>query len=273
VCSVAFSRDGKILASSGYDRTIRMWDVATGKEGAPLRGHSLAVLAVAFSRDGRALASVERAASEVVLLDAMQAFFEYEVHTCCGIPAITLEGTAEDWRALAARVEGFGRFGLEWWVEPLRPILGQFVAAAGGEIDRGFWESIYKYRGPKGSGSPHVSGWALALFPYLVNPEAKYARFGKGGAAPPPLHRNPWLGTPPGRHGPGRDDFPALPARAPFGWRYLEEVFDMEFVGGLVGVRQDPETLCLRPEVGWAVRPARVADRGPADDDFRFHSL
>src|SRR5262245_38294275 len=47
---------------------------------------------------------VERAASEVVLLDAMQAFFHYEVHTFCGIPALTLEGTAEDWRSIARRV-------------------------------------------------------------------------------------------------------------------------------------------------------------------------
>lgn len=30
----------------------------------------------------------------------------------------------------------------------------------------------------------------------------------------------------------------------------------MEFVGGLMGIRQDPDTLCLRPEIGWAVREA-----------------
>jgi hypothetical protein len=138
------------------------------------------------------------------------------------------------------------------------------VAAAGGEIDRGFWESIYKYRGPRGSGSPHVSGRALSLFPYMVNPGAKYAHFSGRRAAVPPLGRNPWLGAKPGRDGPGRDDFPALPARAPFRWLYLEQAFEMEFVGGLVGVRQDPETLCLRPEIGWAVREAKAAGRGRA---------
>jgi hypothetical protein len=30
----------------------------------------------------------------------------------------------------------------------------------------------------------------------------------------------------------------------------------MEFLGGFVGVRQDPGTLALRPEIGWAVRSA-----------------
>jgi hypothetical protein len=199
---------------------------------------------------------VERAASEVVLLDAMQAFFSYEVHTLCGIPSITLEGTAEDWRKIASRVREFSLFDLAWWVEPLQPVLDQFVAAAEGKVNRKFWDSIYKWQGPKGSGSPHVSGWVLKLFPYLDNPEAKYTRLvGKANAAPA-LQRNPWLSAPPSRHGPGRDDFPSLPAKAPFLWKYLGTDYEMEFVGGLMGIAQDSTTLSLRPEIGWAVRAA-----------------
>ena len=43
---------------------------------------------------------VERAASEIVLMDAMQKYFSYEVLTSCGIPEITLEGTVDDWRSI-----------------------------------------------------------------------------------------------------------------------------------------------------------------------------
>jgi hypothetical protein len=43
-------------------------------------------------------------------------------------------------------------------------------------------------------------------------------------------------------------------SKAPFLWNYLERSFDMEFLGGFVGVAQDQETLTLRPEIGWAVR-------------------
>jgi WD40 repeat protein len=60
VCSVAFSPDGKTLASAGKDGTIKLWEVATGKERATLRGHTNPVSSVAFSPDGKTLASGSR---------------------------------------------------------------------------------------------------------------------------------------------------------------------------------------------------------------------
>jgi RNA polymerase sigma factor (sigma-70 family) len=55
--SVAFSPDGKTLASGGYDNMVRLWDAATGREMRNLPGHGREVHAVAFSPDGQALAS------------------------------------------------------------------------------------------------------------------------------------------------------------------------------------------------------------------------
>jgi Tol biopolymer transport system component len=57
ILDLAFSPDGTRLATAGYDRLIKLWDVATGKELRTLRDHSDSVYGVAFSPDGRLLAS------------------------------------------------------------------------------------------------------------------------------------------------------------------------------------------------------------------------
>jgi len=58
VYSVAFSPDGKLIASGSKDSTVRLWDAATGApRGEPLEGHSDSVYSVAFSPDGKLVAS------------------------------------------------------------------------------------------------------------------------------------------------------------------------------------------------------------------------
>ncbi len=57
VSSVAFSPDGRTLASSSYDQTIKVWDLRTGQMQKTLTGHEGRVYSVAFSPDGRTLAS------------------------------------------------------------------------------------------------------------------------------------------------------------------------------------------------------------------------
>ncbi|MBI3248816.1 MAG: hypothetical protein HYZ50_20125 [Deltaproteobacteria bacterium] len=60
VYSVAFSPDGRTLASGSRDHSIRLWDVASGRQRAVLAGHTDWVESVAFSPDGTTLASGSR---------------------------------------------------------------------------------------------------------------------------------------------------------------------------------------------------------------------
>ncbi|WP_414622747.1 WD40 repeat domain-containing protein, partial [Calothrix sp. CCY 0018] len=57
VNSVAFSPDGKTLASGSWDKTIKLWNISSGKIISTLDGHQSYVNSVAFSPDGKTLAS------------------------------------------------------------------------------------------------------------------------------------------------------------------------------------------------------------------------
>src|SRR5262249_41181783 len=56
VCSVAFSGDGRTLAT-GHATDVRLWEVATGRQRGVLKGHCASVNCLAFSPDGARLAS------------------------------------------------------------------------------------------------------------------------------------------------------------------------------------------------------------------------
>ena len=57
VVSVAFSPDGRTLASGSWDRTVILWDVSIGQPTRTLKAHHGGVTSIAFSPDGRTLAS------------------------------------------------------------------------------------------------------------------------------------------------------------------------------------------------------------------------
>ena len=57
VSKIAFSRDGKLLASGATDNTIKIWDVVARSEVRTLVGHTSPIESIDFTSDGRLLAS------------------------------------------------------------------------------------------------------------------------------------------------------------------------------------------------------------------------
>ena len=126
--------------------------------------------------------------------------------------------------------------------------------AVQGKPDRGFWQSAYKLDDP-GSGDPNITGWITAFFPYLkdvdtgqTNSPNHYLK--KGGENLEdllnPIEERPYFGL-------TTSDFPSGLAKAPFIWNYFEQIYNMEFVGGFVGIQQDFNSLFLRPKIGWII--------------------
>jgi WD40 repeat protein len=60
VWDVAFSPDGRTLASGSLDKTVKLWDVRSGRQRGTLAGHTDQVNGVAFAADGKLLASASR---------------------------------------------------------------------------------------------------------------------------------------------------------------------------------------------------------------------
>jgi WD40 repeat protein len=57
VWALAFSPDGKHLATGGANKLVRLWEVESGKEVHQMRGHKATIKSLAFSKDSGALVS------------------------------------------------------------------------------------------------------------------------------------------------------------------------------------------------------------------------
>jgi hypothetical protein len=164
-------------------------------------------------------------------------------------------GTGDDYRAMRARCAGLAAFGLGWWVPALEGVCDHLAAAADGRADRDFFRSFYKR--DESSGGPHMNGWINVLFPFTWNHVSDRFDLQNEDAtrtAWPPLdddEDHPWEGA-------KQKALPLGLSRAPLTWRVLvpPAEYRYELLAGFVGVSQDPATLALRAEIGWAVRDA-----------------
>lgn len=197
---------------------------------------------------------VERAVSSLMAMETFKTYFKYLMYCGCGIPRITLTGTVEDWQSIRERVQAFSEFGLEDWTKAIDPILDEFVRAKLGQPNVEFWQSMFRYN--SGSGPAVMTGWANLFFPYLKNHHDE-------------LYANPYLADWQERlsiddrqtfqdrmcapQGVGLASIPACLTSVPVTVYWGKQETAMQFVGGLMGVTQNSQSLEIEPQCGWAV--------------------
>jgi len=184
---------------------------------------------------------LSKVASEIVLMDAMSEYFDYEVTTLCGIPSVTLEGTVEDWESIRERVKNITEFDLQWWTSELLPVLDEIVKSAKGNPDISFWQEWYSVGG--GSGGPFISGHVAKFYPYTGHSKKSRTDFSK-------LKGSMFGGLTMG-------SIPNGISSVPFIWNYYSQRIPMEFIGGIIGI-QGTDDGGVRSAFGWALRETAV---------------
>jgi len=123
VSKVAFSRDGKLLASAGTDNTIKIWDVGTRSELHTLAGHTASIESIDFAPDGQLLASASEDGStflwdtktgeHLLTLISLDDGGEWMVVTPQGL----FDGTPVSWNQILWRYnqETFNVAPIEWF--------------------------------------------------------------------------------------------------------------------------------------------------------------
>ena len=197
--------------------------------------------------------TVERMASEIVLMETTQAFFEFIVMKLgCGIPSITLTGTPDDWQAVLDKTDRLQQLGAGSWAQDLKPVLEQFVQAAEGNPDQAFWQDIVmkntaeSLRGGNCSleAPTSLDGWFLKLLPY--------DRMGK--RTPEKVAHNS------GNFLPEMASVPVLYVEIDRLSGKVIESISLKLSGGIAGYSVD-ESGCISFPIGWAVNRSDSDER------------
>ena len=182
---------------------------------------------------------VASVASEIMMMSAMQHYFDYSVVSICGIPDIFLEGTTEDWNRLIEKTDALRQYDLDWWIDELEPVLKKIAAAAEGERDIVFWQSIIRKKDLPVDGEercghrlPHekIDGWIVKFYPYT-----RYKR-----------NQLDFL------YDTDISELPAEEGSAPLKYTDIDgTVYTLDIHAGLVGIGEDTVTRALRPVIAW----------------------
>ena len=194
----------------------------------------------AYSTAGEAA----RVASLIAFMDAAQPFYDYTVHSYCGIPRIALFGTRDDWRRLLASAaklaEQFDQHLATYFARVL-PVLARIADQADPRVatDESFWVSIYKL--DSASGGDRITGWSGNFVHYAnsINGKGAARTYANDDLLPVSI-------------------LPTHISTVPFRWKLLTRQLDMQLAAGVLAL--DDIDGFLTPGLSFAVLHAPARD-------------
>ena len=120
----------------------------------------------------------------------------------------------------------------------------EFVKASKGDINKEFWQNMFKYHSQKKYGAPNIiDGWIVKFFPYDKDDKRNNLKQLEGGKNLP-------------------NEIVKVDVK------FLEADKDsiieteLEFWSGFIGLEQNTDNFALRPQIGWMVRKKDINDSG-----------
>ena len=189
--------------------------------------------------------AVEKVASEITIMEAMEPYFEFIVmRIVCGIPEITLKGTTEDWQKVYDKAKQLEKYDLKWWTKQLEPLLNEFIKTSKREIDKKFWRNMFKYHSQKEYGAPNViDGWIVKFFPYDKDGKRNNLKQLNGGGNLP-------------------EEIVKVDLMYIESFEDTTRTIPLELWAGFIGVEQNASDFTLTPKIGWMIRKKDVGDWG-----------
>lgn len=244
---VDFSGKLNLTVATGSDllKDSEQWEGLFPQFTAQIAGHTGEELINTLTADFSTTTAVEKVASEITIMEAMEPYFEFVVvYAVCGIPQITLKGTTEDWEKILEKTRKLGKYDLGWWTKELEPILKEFVHASKGQINKRFWRNMFKYHSKKRYGAPKIiDGWIVKFFPYDKDGQRN--------------NLNRLVGTQSLPEEIVKVDLKYLKTDG----AYTEETM-LELWAGFIGLEQNTETYALTPQISWMIRKKDIDGEG-----------
>ena len=132
ITAVTFSRDGRFALSGGSDSTVKLWDVANGRELRTLTGHSGAITSITFSPDGRT--ALSGSSDGTARLWDVESGRELRALTGYSSGVTSIEFLPDGHAALSGSSDGTARLWDMASGRPLRAFTGHFGGTSGSSV-------------------------------------------------------------------------------------------------------------------------------------------